>query len=67
MSDNWGGQRSGSGRKVEKFTLRRGQKYGLARQTRSGQLPLAMVTVTDVDRKAITLETEDGQRFIIFR
>jgi len=61
-------RKAGPGALPKKFSLELESQYGLSTTLASGEfLPLQLVTVVEIDRKSITLETQDGNRITIFR
>lgn len=58
---------AGPGRMPQTFTLQAGGQYGISTKTVSGGFSMEGAKVVEVDRKAITLELENGDRLTIFR
>jgi hypothetical protein len=59
---------AGPGRLPKKFTLELGKKYAMSQKTADGYfLPMELLTVVEIDRKVIVLETADKNRITIFR
>lgn len=63
-----GGSRPGAGRPIETFALKRGRQYGLSIRTEDGHfLPMQLLEVVEVDRKAITFKADNGDLMTLFR
>lgn len=59
---------AGPGRLPKKFTLELGKQYAMSQKTADGHfLPMELLTVVELDRKVIVLETQDKDRITIFR